>query len=82
MTAPPSPTQPELLLELLRQRREAGVTPLQALELIGSLRLAAVVHRLKQQGHDIQTELVATPCHKHVARYTLVERPVQLGLRL
>ena len=82
MTTTAKPTQGDMLLQLLRERGPAGVTPLQALELIGTLRLGARVYDLKADGHDIRTQLVETPSGKHVARYTLHEGPAQLGLRL
>jgi hypothetical protein len=73
-------TQAVTVLELLRERPE-GLTPLDALELAGCFRLAAVVHRLKADGHEISTELVEVPGGKHVARYRLHER-AQLALAL
>lgn len=66
-------TQEQLLLTELRHRGAAGITPLQALDAIGSLRLAAVVHRLRGQGFTITTEPYTTPTGKHVARYVLHE---------
>lgn len=74
-------TQADVVLELLRHRGQQGVTPLYALEEAQCLRLAAVVHRLKAEGHDISAELVATPGGKHVACYRLHER-AQLALAL
>lgn len=79
---PPKVTQATRLLALLRARGAEGVTPLLALDVIGSLRLAAVVYVLKADGHDIRTEIVPTPSGKHVARYTLHEGQAQLGLQL
>lgn len=81
MTAP-APTQAQRLLALLRERGPAGITPLEALDLIGTLRLGARVFDLKEDGHDIRTEIVATPSGKHVARYTLHEQPAQLAMAL
>lgn len=66
-------TQADMLLELLRERGTQGVTPLLALEQIGSLRLAAVVFDLKAAGYHIETTMVAVGPGKHVACYTLVE---------
>jgi len=77
-------TQAERLLELLRERGDAGVTPLLALDRIGSFRLGARIYDLKQAGHKIDRTMVATEGGAHVAKYVLVEpRPwVQLGLPL
>lgn len=75
-------TQADMLLELLRERRGAGVTPLLALEQAGSLRLAAVIFDLKKAGHTITTEMVSTGNGKRVAKYVLHERPEQLSMPL
>lgn len=76
------PTQAELLLELLRERGERGVTPIVALERIGSFRLAARVSDLKAQGHTITNEWWQVEGGPRVARYVLHEQPAQLGLAL
>lgn len=77
-------TQAEGLIDLLRERGTDGVTPLLALERIGTLRLAAVVFDLREQGWHIQTEMVETTTGKHVAKYTLKEAVAagQIGLGL
>ena len=79
-----APTQERLLIEALRAQGEQGVTPLQALEWIGCLRLAAVVHRLRADGYDIRTEIIETHTGKRIARYTLHEQQgwEQTGLGL
>ena len=66
-------TQTEALLELLRERGEQGVTPLLALNLIGSFRLAARISELRRDGYDIVTTIVKTPNGAHVANYRLIE---------
>lgn len=66
-------SQGRLLLDTLRAQGQQGVTPLQALEWLGCLRLAAVVHRLRAEGYDIRTEIIETHTGKRVARYTLHE---------
>jgi len=77
------PTQAELLLELLRERGPAGVTPLVALERIGSFRLAARVWDLIAAGHTITSTRITTPGGATVACYVLVEPAgQQLGLSL
>ena len=77
-----SPTQQQQVLQLLRDRGQAGVTQLYALEHARCMRLAAVVLRLKHDGHDIVTDMVTTPSGKRVASYRLVEQPRQLDLTL
>lgn len=47
-----------------------SLTPLQALSRFGILRLGARVHQLRQQGHDILTD-IAVIGRKRVARYVL-----------
>jgi hypothetical protein len=78
-----APTQQEHILELLRARGPAGLTPLEALEEARCFRLAAVVHRLKEDGHDIETTMVTVPTGKRVARYVLHParaHPEQIGM--
>lgn len=80
-----APTQEAQVLELLRERGPEGVTPLLALERCRCMRLAAVVHRLRGEGHVIDSELVRVESGKRVARYVLVQPAtgwVQLGLTL
>lgn len=77
------PTQEQLVLELLRERGELGVTQLLALERCRCMRLAAVVHRLVHDDHyEISSEMVQVASGKRVALYRLHERPTQLGLPL
>lgn len=64
--------QCRLILALLRQRPE-GITPLEALNMVGSFRLAARIKDLRDQGFDIETVLETTPSGKRVARYRLHE---------
>ncbi len=60
------------ILALLRQRPE-GITPLEALDIVGSFRLAARIMELRQQGYDIRTVNETTPSGKRIARYVLHE---------
>ena len=64
-------TQNEQILNLLKQ---APLTPLGALKLAGCMRLSARIYDLKDQGHDIQKEMVKVSSGKRVARYTLVKK--------
>lgn len=50
-----------------------GLTPAQAYEHIGSLRLAARVSELREQGYPIVTETFVTPKGARVAFYRLVD---------
>ena len=52
-----------------------SITPLEALPRYGCMRLAAVIHKLRQDGHKIVTEMVETPDGKRYARYRM-ETPV------
>lgn len=61
-------TQNELILDALRR---GPLTPLEALERIGTMRLAARIDELRQQGHAIVTEKIKTPTGKHVAQYRM-----------
>lgn len=69
-------TQAERVVELLRERGPLGVTPLDALDEVGSFRLAARVHDAKQMidpDEEIITER-AQVGHSTVARYVLRRR--------
>lgn len=70
-TSERKPSQAEQLLELLRERGDAGVTPLLALDRIGSFRLAARISDLKAAGHAIRSDRVTTSGGAVVARYVL-----------
>lgn len=63
-------TQTETILAMLQR---GPVTPLDALQEAGCLRLAARIADLRQQGIAIETEDYKTPTGKHVARYRLKE---------
>jgi hypothetical protein len=72
-------TQEDGVLALLQDRGSRGVTPLEALDLVGTFRLAAHIHRLRQAGWAITTHTMETPGGAHVARYVLESEPVQLS---
>lgn len=70
-------TQTERVLSLLRSRGPAGLTPLDALDLVGSFRLAARIHDAKERigdDEEIITESV-TANGATFARYVLRKRP-------
>ena len=70
-------TQTEAILEELRHRGEDGLTPLEALGLVGSFRLAARIADIKAQlGPDEEVVNVGANINgKVVARYVLRKRP-------
>lgn len=65
-------TQNELVLEMLQARGERGLTTLEAIPEIGSTRLAARVHDLREKGYDIRCDRIRTARGKRVGRYVLV----------
>ena len=68
-------TKPQTLrtLAVLRNRGEEGMTALDALEWVGTQRLAARVDELRREGHVIEREMVRTRNGARIARYRLVE---------
>ena len=68
-----------LILDLLRRRGPAGVSPAEARLLAGCDRLAARVCELRQDGHVITTK-PETCMGATYARYVLIERPVHLSV--
>ena len=60
----------------IKKRLEEGksITPLEALQLYGCFRLAAVIFVLKEdEGMNIQTEMIKVGKNKRCAKYTLVQ---------
>ena len=49
------------------------ITPLEALNKFGSLRLAAVIFNLREKGYVIQTQKVKTENGKYVSEYWINE---------
>lgn len=68
------PTQKMQVLDLLRQR---SITALDTFELIRTMRLAAYIGFLRDDGYKIDSKIIKTPSNKRVALYTLVSEPVQ-----
>ena len=66
-------TQCAAILALLRERGSEGLTPIDALNLVGSFRLGARIWDLRQEGYDIETQSHETPAGARVARYVLRE---------
>jgi len=67
-----STSQKTQILALLRQRGGTGLTALEAMEEAGTMRLAAYVKFLRDDGYPVETEMITTPSGKHVARYRLI----------
>ena len=61
------------LLDLLRYRGDRGITAVDALNEVGSFRLAARIADLRAEGHEITSTMETTATGKRVARYRLVE---------
>lgn len=70
-------TQNEMILKYLKTHKR-GITPAQAYEKFGCLRLSARIRNLKDEGYHISTTIVevknrvGNPCH--VALYRLMEK--------
>ena len=62
-------SQQNRILEYLKLGN--SITPLEALNLFGTLRLGARIFNLQQQGHAIKSEITRLPNGKHVASYRL-----------
>lgn len=76
-------SQKDDVLQLLLSQGQAGVTPLQAMREAGTMRLAARIAELRDEGYVITTYDFTTPNGKRVARYVLRHpEPVQLAAGL
>lgn len=64
-------SQGELILDYLKQGN--SITPLEALNRFGCLRLGARIYELKKANYQIEMVLKETPTGKHVAEYRLKE---------
>jgi hypothetical protein len=63
------PTQAGKILAYLQAGN--SITALEALQRFGCFRLAARIHELRREGHDIQERMVETSSGKRVAEYSL-----------
>jgi hypothetical protein len=75
-------TQNQQILASLKNGN--SITPADALNDFGCFRLAARIYQLKQDGHDIQSELIEVDAGKRVASYWLkkAKPPAQMALEL
>ncbi len=64
-------TQKEQIINLLKTGR--SITPMSALRNYGCFRLAAVIHKLKKQGMDIETTII-NEGDKTYAQYNLIQK--------
>jgi hypothetical protein len=69
----------EKVLHHLEKR--GSLTPLQAMDCYGIMRLAARIGELRRDGHDIASEPFRTPGGATVSRYRLIREP-QMSLHL
>lgn len=67
----PTRSQKARILTILQERGQLGLTALESLQLVGTMRLAAYVKFLRDDGYSIRTETIVIPSGKHVARYSL-----------
>ena len=51
-------TQNEIVLKHLRENPVKGITPMEAMNMYGIMRLCARIWELKDRGHRIETEMV------------------------
>lgn len=77
-----SKSQTAAVLALLRERGQAGITPMDGLHVVGSMRLGARIFDLRAQGYVIRTERFTTPNGAVVARYVLEDKPEQQSMGL
>ena len=67
-------SQRDAILNHLKSGRT--ITSLEALNLYGCLRLAAIIHTLREEEFQIKTEMIDVN-GKTIAEYSLVQEPVQ-----
>ena len=69
-------TQCEKILKFMKTHK-LGITPLQAMDHFGCMRLSGRIHDLREMGYEIKSEIVPVRNREgylcHVARYTLVK---------
>jgi hypothetical protein len=50
-----------------------SITPIEALNLFGCMRLSAVIYNLKERGYKIQSQIITVPSGKRVSEYWINE---------
>ena len=60
--------------QILQWMKKNPITPMEALQFIGSFRLAARIKDLRDEGHDIHTEMVLMDeSDTRIASYSLIK---------
>ena len=59
--------------QILQYMRTQPITAIDALQYIGSFRLAARIKNLLDEGHDIHTEIITTNSGAKIASYSLIK---------
>lgn len=59
--------------QILQYMKRSPITAMDALQHIGSFRLAARIKDLRDEGHEIYTEIVPTENGNRIARYSLIK---------
>ena len=66
-------TQTQNIIEYMQQGN--AITPIEALNKFGCLRLGARIFDIKRLGYDVITHIKDVSDHKHVAEYSLEINP-------
>ena len=69
------PTQKSIVRQHLLDGN--SITPLEALKLCGSLRLSAIIFKLREDGLPIVTEKIQVSPKKRVAKYSLPKEYIE-----
>ena len=71
-------TQANKVLAYMMQGKR--ITPIEALNLFGSMRLSAIIFALRERGYIIQTERVRTGTNKWVSSYWINEEDMNQNI--
>ena len=74
---PKSGTQHYAILEYLRAGNR--LTPLEALRLFGTMKLASRISELREMGHHFEQQLIKTDTGKWVMQYWMSEQMAWVG---
>ncbi len=65
--------------QILQWMKKNPITPMEALQFIGSFRLAARIKELRDEGHEIHTEMVLMDMSStRIASYILIKEKKEL----
>jgi hypothetical protein len=73
-----SATQRKCILNHLQKAKSAGITAIDALQLYGCMRLAARIHEIRLDGHDVLTQIVEVN-GRQIAKYILIKNSNELA---